>query len=106
MPLVQTNDDITLDTGSQVHLSLEVELDAQEEGGIAERAIILGGTLDELTWRIEVSIHFFLSDILSEKGWLMKLTSRLSEAGGGGERDGELLRHFGGLVKRKRLRGL
>jgi hypothetical protein len=46
--LVKTNNDITLDTGSQVDLGLEVELDAQKEGGVTERAVILGGTLDEL----------------------------------------------------------
>lgn len=47
--LVQANDNITLDTSGQVHLGLEVELDTQKKGGIAELAIIVGSTLDELT---------------------------------------------------------
>jgi hypothetical protein len=31
-----------------VDLSLEVELDAEQESGITEGAVILGGTLDDL----------------------------------------------------------
>jgi hypothetical protein len=46
--LVETNNDVTLDTGSQVDLGLQVELDTEEESGVTEGAVILGGTLDDL----------------------------------------------------------
>ncbi|CAG9982037.1 unnamed protein product [Clonostachys byssicola] len=46
--LVKTNNDITLDTGSQVDLGLEVELDAEQKSGILELAIVVGSALDDL----------------------------------------------------------
>jgi hypothetical protein len=83
--LVETDDDITLDSGSQVDLGLEVELDAQEEGGVAEGAVILGGALDELAcW---LGQYWSVCDGLRCEG----RTSGGVEASGGGERDSELL---------------
>ena len=49
--LVQTNNEVTLDAGSQVDLGLEVELDTDEESGGLVGAVIVGGTLDQLTCR-------------------------------------------------------
>jgi hypothetical protein len=46
--LVKTNDDITLDTGSQVDFGLEVELDAEQKSGILELAVVVGSALDDL----------------------------------------------------------
>jgi hypothetical protein len=46
--LVKTNNNITLDTGSQVNLGLKIKLDAEQERGILEAAVLVGGTLQEL----------------------------------------------------------
>lgn len=47
--LVKTDDDVTLDAGSQVNLGLKVELDTHEEGGGLLSAVLVCGTLEELT---------------------------------------------------------
>lgn len=46
--LVKTNDNVTLNTGSQVNLGLKIKLDAEEERGISEAAVLVGGTLQEV----------------------------------------------------------
>jgi hypothetical protein len=48
--LVETNNDITLDAGSQVNLGLKIELDAKEQRGITKLAIVVGGTLEDLAY--------------------------------------------------------
>lgn len=47
--LVQTNADVTLDAGSKMDLSLQVELDTDEESGSLLLALVVSGTLQELT---------------------------------------------------------
>lgn len=49
--LVEADDDVTLDAGSQVDLSLKVELDADEEGSGLLGTGIVGSTLEELACR-------------------------------------------------------
>lgn len=47
--LVKTDDDVTLDAGSQVNLGLKVELDTHEEGSGLLSTVLVCGTLEELT---------------------------------------------------------
>lgn len=48
--LIETNHNVTADASSKVDLSLKVELDADEESGALELAILIDGTLDEVAW--------------------------------------------------------
>lgn len=48
--LVKSNADITLDSGSQVYLGLEVKLDTDKEGGGLLVAVLVCGTLEKLAW--------------------------------------------------------
>lgn len=84
--LVEADDDVTLDAGSQVDLSLEVELDADEESSALLRTGIVGGTLQELACRSSLVKHSEVETRMSQS-----LTSRLREAGRGGQRNNELL---------------
>lgn len=45
--LVETHADVTPNAGSQVDLGLEVELDADQEGGGLLVAVVVGGTPEE-----------------------------------------------------------
>jgi hypothetical protein len=47
--LVETDADVTLDTGSQVNLSLEVELDTDEQSSGLLSTVLVGRALEELT---------------------------------------------------------
>lgn len=47
--LVKTDDDVTLDAGSQMNLCFEVELDTHEEGSGLLSTVLVCGTLEELT---------------------------------------------------------
>lgn len=46
--LVQANADVTTDAGSEVDLSLEIELDTDQEGGLGVLALIVDGAAQEL----------------------------------------------------------
>lgn len=48
--LVKTDADVTLDTGSEMNLSLQVELDTNEESSGLEFALVVSGAPQELTY--------------------------------------------------------
>lgn len=60
--LVEADDDVTLDAGSQVDLSLKVELDADEEGSGLLGTGIVGSTLEELACRSS-SVKWFSREL-------------------------------------------
>lgn len=48
-PLIKPNQDITPDPGREVHLGLEVELDAHRERGVLEVAVGVDGSLEKFS---------------------------------------------------------
>lgn len=50
LDLVEANGDVTADAGSQVDLSIEVELDSEEKGRVLLLALGVGRTLEERAW--------------------------------------------------------
>lgn len=54
--LVETNTNVALDAGGQMHLSFEIELDTKEEVGVLLLAVVIGGTLDQLAYKIYLVI--------------------------------------------------
>lgn len=50
--LVESNADVSLDSGSQVNLGLKVELDTDKESSGLLVAILIGGTLEKLTYEL------------------------------------------------------
>ena len=49
--LVQADGDVALDPGSEVHLSLDVKLDAEEQGRVLLDAVVVDRALQELPWK-------------------------------------------------------
>jgi len=48
---VQPDGDVSLNPRSQVNLRLEVQLDADHEGGGLVLAVVVNGSAQELAWR-------------------------------------------------------
>jgi hypothetical protein len=69
-----------------VDLSLEVELDADEESGRGLLALLIGSTLQELAWRYIRELFGLLNSLK----WML-LTGGLVEASGGGKGNDELV---------------
>jgi hypothetical protein len=62
--LVQSNANVTTDASSQVNFGLEIELDADQEGGLGVLALIVDGAAQELAYWLK----FVRSRVLVSRG--------------------------------------